>query len=601
MREKVEREGVGRFGESSRANHSGYIQRLDSEATTFFFTNFPDDVQAMDLWPCFARFGRVGEVYIPTKVDKQGKRINLSKFKRKVDANQKAELHHIGDGAKRTQGGITFKEVIKQGEILGAGEGTTSGVSHLAVRSGTEVVWEVEVEGERSANLEGAYVGYLVDDLDAQTMQNNFRMGGYESLMVTVLGYKTVLLWSVKKEEVKEVVETVGWWCTLFEKVIPWSPELVTNHKVTWLRCFGVPIHAWGNDIFRAMAFKFGRFIEVDEITKQFKRCDMARIKVVTSEKKVIDASMAVKVLGRRFDIRVIEETGGGLENGDIFRKRGSVWQSEKSSRVSVDGGSNVAAAEVLSETGSDVDVSESCQVLLELEAHGGSRSATNDSTRDLGYTECEMAGNIPLSLGKFGELVEPLVNYDRDNGEDVAKQPHVYEDVGDGVGGPTCVEGVSAPSKKVSGPMVLRTRKGDINVCGSLPITPSIKPGVHLVVGTGLGRKALLADTSSKVSSRRLSRNSTPGNHLNSHNLPFNKIHKLPGAVHSLARQLRKKNKIKKHLKKHGSKRSDAGLEVSDSIHNSEVSPSQIHATNDTSEIELEVSGSGGKETIGY
>ncbi|MCI70719.1 hypothetical protein A2U01_0091982, partial [Trifolium medium] len=65
--------------------------------------------------------------------------------------------------------------------------------------------------------------------------------------------------------------------------------------------------HAWGNDIFRAVAFKFGRFIEVDDTTKQFKRCDMARIKVVTSEKRVVDASMKVKVLGKIYVIRVIE------------------------------------------------------------------------------------------------------------------------------------------------------------------------------------------------------------------------------------------------------------------------------------------------------
>jgi hypothetical protein len=100
-------------------------------------------------------------------------------------------------------------------------------------------------------------------------------------------------------EEVKEMVETVGWWGSLFEKVVPWSPELVSNKRVAWLRCFGVPPHAWGADLFRSLAFKFGRFIEVDESTKDFKRCDFARVRILTSVETTIDSSMAVSVLGK--------------------------------------------------------------------------------------------------------------------------------------------------------------------------------------------------------------------------------------------------------------------------------------------------------------
>ncbi|MCI87974.1 hypothetical protein A2U01_0109259, partial [Trifolium medium] len=57
-RENEEREAVG---EGARAHQKGYVHRLDRVATSFFFTNFPEDVKAVDLWPRFARFGRVGE------------------------------------------------------------------------------------------------------------------------------------------------------------------------------------------------------------------------------------------------------------------------------------------------------------------------------------------------------------------------------------------------------------------------------------------------------------------------------------------------------------------------------------------------------------
>jgi hypothetical protein len=106
--------------------------------------------------------------------------------------------------------------------------------------------------------------------------------------------------------EVKEVVENVGWWCSLFERLVPWAPELVSNQRVTWLRCFGVPVHAWGFDLFRALAFKFGRFIDIDEDTKNLNRCDVARVRILTGERRLVDAVMAVKMLGQRYDIRVV-------------------------------------------------------------------------------------------------------------------------------------------------------------------------------------------------------------------------------------------------------------------------------------------------------
>jgi RNA recognition motif-containing protein len=87
MREKDEREGVG-FGKVSGGNHrpSGYLHRLDQEATSFFFSNFPEDITELELWQRFARFGRVGDVYIPKRVDKQGRRFGFVKYRDVKDA-----------------------------------------------------------------------------------------------------------------------------------------------------------------------------------------------------------------------------------------------------------------------------------------------------------------------------------------------------------------------------------------------------------------------------------------------------------------------------------------------------------------------------------
>jgi hypothetical protein len=447
MSEKVDREGLR---EKSIDNRHGYVHRLDKEATSFFFTNFPDHVKAVDLWPRFARFGRVGEVFIPAKVDKQGKRfgfvkyrevkdakellrtisniwidsfklrINLSKFNRKTEQLPNGETKRkepevvVGtarDGAMTT--GRTFKSALLTDNASGSGIGE-------AEKAKDEVVWEVEVEEERMEKLEGACVGYLVENMNAQSIQNDFHMDGFQSVKVCPLGYMTVLIWSEKVEEVKEIMETVGWWCSLFEKVIPWSPDAVSNSRAVWIRCYGVPPHAWGNDLFRSIAFKHGRFLEVDASTKEMKRCDVARIKILTKDKTAIDTSMTVKVLGKRYDIRILEECGevgtmtqfaSGVRAGDTVR------QGAQSSRASGDGASIQALVEGCSETGSEADVSESCQILLEIEAQGTRGTVIEARKRDMVYTESEMAGEIPNKLGNPSDLAVSLVNSVVDRG----------------------------------------------------------------------------------------------------------------------------------------------------------------------------------------
>ncbi|GAU37285.1 hypothetical protein TSUD_354410 [Trifolium subterraneum] len=126
---------------------------------------------------------------------------------------------------------------------------------------------------------------------------------------------------------------------------------------------------------------------------------------------------MVVKVGDQRFDIRVIEETGSWSEVGGGWSKTYPGWKEEQSSRASYDGDSNCAVMEgCFSESGSGADVSESCQVLLELQARGGDRSEIEGIIREPGYTEEEMSGNIPHLLGYN---VEPLVNFERDMGVD--------------------------------------------------------------------------------------------------------------------------------------------------------------------------------------
>lgn len=51
------------------------------DTTSFFFTNFPDNFGEVDMWKIFSRWVSVGEVFIPPKRDKFGKRFGFVRFK----------------------------------------------------------------------------------------------------------------------------------------------------------------------------------------------------------------------------------------------------------------------------------------------------------------------------------------------------------------------------------------------------------------------------------------------------------------------------------------------------------------------------------------
>jgi hypothetical protein len=70
-------------------------------------------------------------------------------------------------------------------------------------------------------------------------------MDGFQNIKVSPLGHLRVLISNDMESEAKEMVGSVGWWCTWFDRFEEWSLDFVSNQRIIWLRCFGVPFHAW--------------------------------------------------------------------------------------------------------------------------------------------------------------------------------------------------------------------------------------------------------------------------------------------------------------------------------------------------------------------
>ncbi|MCI32184.1 RNA-binding protein 25-like, partial [Trifolium medium] len=60
---------------------------MDQISTSFYFTNFLEELGWGDLWKLFAKYGSVCDVFIPKKMDKWGRRFGFVKFKEVNDVD----------------------------------------------------------------------------------------------------------------------------------------------------------------------------------------------------------------------------------------------------------------------------------------------------------------------------------------------------------------------------------------------------------------------------------------------------------------------------------------------------------------------------------
>jgi hypothetical protein len=104
------------------------------------------------------------------------------------------------------------------------------------------------------------------------------------------------------------------WLGVYFFNVKPWSPSLVNLKRELWVKVYGIPLHAWGDNLFRALGERFGEFVDYDEPTASMSRLDVARLKFSTSIRIRIEAPVVLVVMGVSFEVWVVEEEVGKRE-----------------------------------------------------------------------------------------------------------------------------------------------------------------------------------------------------------------------------------------------------------------------------------------------
>jgi hypothetical protein len=379
---------------------------MDMISTSFFVTKFPEEVGWGDLWRLFARFGSVSDVFIPKKMDKWGRRFGFVKFKEVKNVemlckeledvwwnNVKLRVNRArfskGDKKEEASSGqkqnprplagsdpfvndeVSFKSLLvreggakidKDGMVVSAeGERKKTRVVNL----GDTIPLDIQVQAGSLKLLNQSMVGFFKETMDFQSFQDRLLMEGQHEVRATVMGGNMVLLQSSCEGELKEVMKfNKAWWDQCFLKIIPWQPNLLSECRNTWIQIYGIPLHGWEENSFKRIAGRFGVFLDFDEATIAKHRLDVARVKLRTVRRGIIDTVLRLKIRGEFFDVWVVEERCSCGEENNYTVDEGHRSSNSNSGEQGWKGDDE----DVFSDGRSDSDGSESDKALLGLQ-----------------------------------------------------------------------------------------------------------------------------------------------------------------------------------------------------------------------------------------
>jgi hypothetical protein len=231
------------------------------------------------------------------KVNKARFRKGDKKEKASSDDNQSPRLL-LGNDFKVSEE-VSFKSRLL-GEEGSKGDQVSFGVAkrrdegrrkrYRAETMGDIVPLELPVLEMTLRNLKQRMVGFFKDSMDFNSFQDRLILEGQLEVKVTKMGGNMVLLQCPNEGELKEVMKfNKQWWDHCFAKIVPWKPNMVSECREIWIDVYGIPFHAWEEGTFKMVAGRFGVFLDFDAATVSKQRLDVARVKLRTVMRGMID------------------------------------------------------------------------------------------------------------------------------------------------------------------------------------------------------------------------------------------------------------------------------------------------------------------------
>lgn len=309
-----------------------FIRSRLSNTISFYFSNIHDDTKKGELWKVFGRCGKVKDVFIPAKKNKDGARfgfvrftkdslgeallekldnvwvqslkikVNVSLFDRELVVAPQAE--EDSPVQILPSGGFSHSKRMVDDTSFAAVKSPSPGIFTRTCQNVKEVV--CEVPAGRMDELSDSVVGLLLPGFCVQKVREALIIAGMPNIKVRSLGGNQVLVDSNFKGLLKDsLLERRGWWLSWFKGFTRWSVDVPPPGRCAWLRITGVPVQLWCDEAFAKVGALFGEVLQVEAGNLQF---ELGRVRVLISNALRVDEPVVLVEEGSRFVAYVSED-----------------------------------------------------------------------------------------------------------------------------------------------------------------------------------------------------------------------------------------------------------------------------------------------------
>ncbi|PWA86004.1 DIE2/ALG10 family [Artemisia annua] len=324
------------FRKGSMRTKEDEVQKI---STSVFVTNFPDHVQAKDLWHACKQYGHVINSFIPERRSKAGKRFGFVRFINVFDVDRLVgNLCTVWIGNHRIHANVArFSRPLATNirPVSNKTDSNKSGMSRMNLDGnnkdidgrdkGSSYAYVVkggpQVNGKEDSNPALVIDDSCVNERDFSCCLNGklkeigalinlkivMRSEGFTDFDLKYLGGLWIMI-SFKSIEAKEkflLCETTKSW---FSQIVQASSEFIVDGRITWVDVEGVPLKVWSFNTFNKIAAKWGSILNVKEADEE--SFHIKRLCVYTTGLHNIFESFKLIFKGKVYWVRAKEVSG---------------------------------------------------------------------------------------------------------------------------------------------------------------------------------------------------------------------------------------------------------------------------------------------------
>lgn len=133
--------------------------------------------------------------------------------------------------------------------------------------------------------------------------------GGMNMIRMRFLGDDLVLLTLREWESMKVLLKyNKEWFNCVFVSIEPWSVTSVADHKIIWVRWYGLPLSFWNKDCFAKVVGEEATLVFVDKSTLIWENLEYARLQVCLPQSYRVKLVKSMQINDQTCNIVIEEE-----------------------------------------------------------------------------------------------------------------------------------------------------------------------------------------------------------------------------------------------------------------------------------------------------